>query len=109
MISTRSAHSKIAHRSFSFMGSALLMPILCAFLLPGVAQAQDAPDPAQVAANAPHGIQEDAPPAVETFSVSVKLSSETDVAGQAVLLLDRKSTRLNSSHVRISYAVFCLK
>src|SRR3989442_11242555 len=23
--------------------------------------------------------------------------------------LDRKSTRLNSSHVRISYAVFCLK
>src|SRR3989442_15549822 len=27
----------------------------------------------------------------------------------AVLLRDRKSTRLNSSHVRISYAVFCLK
>src|SRR5690554_7636811 len=26
-----------------------------------------------------------------------------------VVLLDRKSTRLNSSHVRISYAVFCLK
>src|SRR3989442_4273128 len=34
-------------------------------------------------------------------------------AGLAVVLLgdrkDRKSTRLNSSHVRISYAVFCLK
>src|SRR5690554_7064211 len=28
---------------------------------------------------------------------------------QAVQGLDRKSTRLNSSHVRISYAVFCLK
>src|SRR5439155_25332538 len=27
----------------------------------------------------------------------------------AVLLEDRKSTRLNSSHVAISYAVFCLK
>src|SRR5207253_4220217 len=26
-----------------------------------------------------------------------------------VLLIDRKSTRLNSSHVAISYAVFCLK
>src|SRR5690349_999633 len=26
-----------------------------------------------------------------------------------VLVLDRKSTRLNSSHVEISYAVFCLK
>src|SRR5690606_22784947 len=25
------------------------------------------------------------------------------------LFLDRKSTRLNSSHVKISYAVFCLK
>src|SRR5690606_39858920 len=29
-----------------------------------------------------------------------------DVVGRA---LDRKSTRLNSSHVKISYAVFCLK
>src|SRR5437868_8422278 len=29
-----------------------------------------------------------------------------DVKGQ---ILDRKSTRLNSSHVSISYAVFCLK
>src|SRR5438874_8303646 len=31
--------------------------------------------------------------------------------GQACALLvgDRKSTRLNSSHVEISYAVFCLK
>src|SRR5690606_41274006 len=26
-----------------------------------------------------------------------------------VSLIDRKSTRLNSSHVKISYAVFCLK
>src|SRR5690554_7567129 len=28
---------------------------------------------------------------------------------QAFVGQDRKSTRLNSSHVRISYAVFCLK
>src|SRR2546426_4780915 len=27
----------------------------------------------------------------------------------AVFLIDRKSTRLNSSHLVISYAVFCLK
>src|SRR5690606_41975811 len=27
----------------------------------------------------------------------------------AIWVLDRKSTRLNSSHVKISYAVFCLK
>src|SRR2546430_3382078 len=38
-----------------------------------------------------------------------------EVAGGAealetvVVLLDRKSTRLNSSHSQISYAVFCLK
>src|SRR5690606_22155605 len=29
--------------------------------------------------------------------------------GAALIRLDRKSTRLNSSHVKISYAVFCLK
>src|SRR3712207_7886896 len=32
-----------------------------------------------------------------------------DVRGGAVRRLDRKSTRLNSSHANISYAVFCLK
>src|SRR5205807_9998343 len=31
------------------------------------------------------------------------------VSGQAERVLDRKSTRLNSSHLVISYAVFCLK
>src|SRR5690625_2597232 len=29
--------------------------------------------------------------------------------GGSIVILDRKSTRLNSSHVAISYAVFCLK
>src|SRR5207302_6267008 len=29
--------------------------------------------------------------------------------GAGTGILDRKSTRLNSSHVKISYAVFCLK
>src|SRR3989442_2499805 len=31
------------------------------------------------------------------------------VVGVVRRAVDRKSTRLNSSHVRISYAVFCLK
>src|SRR5690554_7326598 len=31
------------------------------------------------------------------------------MANDALERVDRKSTRLNSSHVRISYAVFCLK
>src|SRR5439155_21046229 len=30
-------------------------------------------------------------------------------AGKTTTIKDRKSTRLNSSHVAISYAVFCLK
>src|SRR5437899_3881443 len=32
-----------------------------------------------------------------------------DKAGERLLEADRKSTRLNSSHLGISYAVFCLK
>src|SRR5690349_22777025 len=32
-----------------------------------------------------------------------------DRRGRHAALVDRKSTRLNSSHVEISYAVFCLK
>src|SRR5690606_41031273 len=31
------------------------------------------------------------------------------VVGVSFIEIDRKSTRLNSSHVKISYAVFCLK
>src|SRR5256885_12664883 len=38
------------------------------------------------------------------------LQGDVDRAGQVVAFeLDRKSTRLNSSHLVISYAVFCLK
>src|SRR5690554_7647164 len=38
---------------------------------------------------------------------AVKLATVIEFLHAATL--DRKSTRLNSSHVRISYAVFCLK
>src|SRR5438874_10063855 len=38
---------------------------------------------------------------------SIRVSSRPP--GQCRLKEDRKSTRLNSSHVEISYAVFCLK
>src|SRR5690606_41051480 len=36
-------------------------------------------------------------------------SGATESVNLALKGLDRKSTRLNSSHVKISYAVFCLK
>src|SRR5258707_2850115 len=35
--------------------------------------------------------------------------SETVPPGSSLIEIDRKSTRLNSSHANISYAVFCLK
>src|SRR3712207_8350206 len=40
---------------------------------------------------------------------AVRLASRARAAGVPVDLRDRKSTRLNSSHANISYAVFCLK
>src|SRR5699024_12485243 len=44
---------------------------------------------------------------VSTFDVA---SSKIRNGGLVnIVLADRKSTRLNSSHVSISYAVFCLK
>src|SRR5690606_40370399 len=40
-------------------------------------------------------------------AVEVSGSTPSDLGSS--LAIDRKSTRLNSSHVKISYAVFCLK
>src|SRR5207249_9666525 len=39
----------------------------------------------------------------------LKMSATGTGQGQCHVQKDRKSTRLNSSHVSISYAVFCLK
>src|SRR5690606_39583313 len=36
-------------------------------------------------------------------------AEQSFAAAREITRLDRKSTRLNSSHVKISYAVFCLK
>src|SRR5438874_4126236 len=62
------------------------------------------------------------PPRSTLFPYTTLFRSETDSLESALLpgfslilgtlfarLPDRKSTRLNSSHVEISYAVFCLK
>src|SRR5690554_7348067 len=40
---------------------------------------------------------------------ALKKDERTERVRRVVAEIDRKSTRLNSSHVRISYAVFCLK
>src|SRR5260221_6050746 len=40
---------------------------------------------------------------------NVRLHYEEVGSGTPIIFVDRKSTRLNSSHTVISYAVFCLK
>src|SRR5690625_6480103 len=53
---------------------------------------------------------------LDTIGSTVLAGADTFVAGSAIFgapdyrqAVDRKSTRLNTSHVAISYAVFCLK
>src|SRR5690554_7496587 len=50
---------------------------------------------------------------IDTFwqesAENIGLRSTVTTHFPTMVLADRKSTRLNSSHVRISYAVFCLK
>src|SRR5699024_11734837 len=55
-----------------------------------------------------HGKDEVYAQIVSTLGI---LPDNIDKSKKAILLVegDRKSTRLNSSHVSISYAVFCLK
>src|SRR2546430_4279107 len=43
------------------------------------------------------------------MSAPARLGRQAATPGTASAWVDRKSTRLNSSHSQISYAVFCLK
>src|SRR5690348_17787749 len=47
--------------------------------------------------------------AEENAAAALEAMSRFAIAPQWLAYLDRKSTRLNSSHPSISYAVFCLK
>src|SRR3712207_7379725 len=51
----------------------------------------------------------DAAPAARRPGFVRRRGRVLDADGDRVELVDRKSTRLNSSHANISYAVFCLK
>src|SRR2546422_7047333 len=72
------------------------------------------PGPDQEAAEALHGdadAQEPLPPVLRAVPPDVPVRQARQHEGQEVMTLahrDRKSTRLNSSHGYISYAVFCL-
>src|ERR1035438_10601945 len=43
------------------------------------------------------------------FEISRRILSQSKNTSEKKITSDRKSTRLNSSHLGISYAVFCLK
>src|SRR5690554_7275305 len=45
----------------------------------------------------------------EAQAEEIKAEAEAEAERIEEAVKDRKSTRLNSSHVRISYAIFCLK
>src|SRR3712207_8056016 len=45
----------------------------------------------------------------ETGQIPADIKGQTQQTLQNLKTVDRKSTRLNSSHANISYAVFCLK
>src|SRR3712207_6954850 len=47
--------------------------------------------------------------ALLALAISVLAGSVLLLSSAGIHALDRKSTRLNSSHANISYAVFCLK
>src|SRR5207249_7614791 len=54
------------------------------------------------------GPNEAVPHIVRVTAISDDRPRRGDIEGVGALKGDRKSTRLNSSHVSISYAVFCL-
>src|SRR5439155_24453292 len=49
------------------------------------------------------------PISIGVINLTDRTGEDAFTAGDRKLVADRKSTRLNSSHVAISYAVFCLK
>src|SRR5690625_5856749 len=58
-----------------------------------------------------HPVDQVEPTAQSIYQHNVELIQQADavIANAKPFRGDRKSTRLNSSHVAISYAVFCLK
>src|SRR5437588_1203061 len=66
---------------------------------------------AQEASKASAQTQSQAPPRAQAPSTASRseTSPQTAVTVDGSEAIDRKSTRLNSSHTVISYAVFCLK
>src|SRR5690554_2403014 len=56
-----------------------------------------------------HFVQKAVANGMDIIRIFDALNDPRNIETASKIRIDRKSTRLNSSHVRISYAVFCLK
>src|SRR5690606_41233647 len=84
------------------------LPILPGFRDPAPGGERHAPPPvAPAAAGRRRG--RTGPPLRRAMGGFPRVLSAADALRRRATQPDRKSTRLNSSHVKISYAVFCLK
>src|SRR5256885_6888953 len=85
-------------------------------LFPYTTLFRSVPQSASPAQRAPSGHEGHVPPQSTSLSVPLRIRSvhdegvpQTPFVHAPCTQSDRKSTRLNSSHLVISYAVFCLK
>src|SRR2546426_723644 len=98
--------STVSRRAFVKVGAAAGGGLLLSFTLPAPlrrAMAARTPPPASFAPNAFIRIDRDGRVTLIMHKVEMGQGTYTSMP------IDRKSTRLNSSHLVISYAVFCLK
>src|SRR2546429_1110240 len=89
----------------------LLLPILILFVFSEIAPRAGAQDHSNQPAKRDTAYDEiaQAPAKARAKRNPLESDPEAIAAGRALFEQDRKSTRLNSSHGYISYAVFCLK
>src|ERR1035438_10657206 len=90
-----------------------VLPALLVVLAPVWLAAQDDPNDAPLG-DVARTLRKKTPPSQnviddDNLSKVMEQADGRHPPGSALRFLDRKSTRLNSSHLGISYAVFCLK
>src|SRR5438552_13941321 len=98
-----SSRKTTATRRAATVGAALLV---CSVQVAGAQEPRPEPPPAR---DIPERYSRQVAPAPSTYWRSPDLRDYTRALKPTEAPLDRKSTRLNSSHQIISYAVFCLK
>src|SRR5690349_23441601 len=89
--------------------SSTLFPYTTLFRSPCRREPRDRAPAARKPGDAQHGGRRGHAPGGGSDGGGARALRAAIAPGRAAAARDRKSTRLNSSHVEISYAVFCLK